>query len=132
MTDDYYQALGVSRNASAEEIQKAYRELARKSHPDLNPDDPRAKENFQKIQTAYDTLGDVENVSVMTSLAAVTSGWEQVELVSKVLTSTTSFDRLAVAVARCHQDLKICFSSFPVEEDDLGEPPNLGQPLARI
>ncbi len=60
MTDDYYQALGVSRNASPEEIQKAYRELARKNHPDLNPDDPRAKENFQKIQTAYETLGDVE------------------------------------------------------------------------
>jgi len=60
MTDDYYQVLGISRNASADQIQKAYRELARKNHPDLNPDDPRAKENFQKIQTAYDTLGDAE------------------------------------------------------------------------
>ena len=60
MTDDYYQILAVPRNASAEQIQKAYRELARKNHPDLNPDDPLAKENFQKIQTAYDTLSDVE------------------------------------------------------------------------
>ncbi|MFP6577073.1 MAG: J domain-containing protein [Pirellulaceae bacterium] len=60
MTDDYYQVLGVPRNASVEQIQKAYRELARKNHPDLNPDDRLAKENFQKIQTAYDTLRDVE------------------------------------------------------------------------
>ena len=60
MTDDYYQALGVPRNASAEQIQQAYRDLARKNHPDLNPDDPLATENFQKIQTAYDTLSDVE------------------------------------------------------------------------
>ena len=60
MTDDYYQVLGVPRNASVEQIQKAYRELARKNHPDLNPDDRLAKENFQKIQTAYDTLSDVE------------------------------------------------------------------------
>jgi len=59
MSDDYYQALGVPRNASAEQIQQAYRDLARKNHPDLNPDDPLAKENFQKIQTAYDTLSDV-------------------------------------------------------------------------
>lgn len=60
MTEDYYQLLGVSRNASDEELQKAYRELARKNHPDLNPDDRRAKENFQRIQTAYDVLSDAD------------------------------------------------------------------------
>ncbi len=58
MADDYYKRLGVSSSASAEEIAKAYRKLARKHHPDLNPDDVNAKKRFQEIQTAYDTLND--------------------------------------------------------------------------
>jgi curved DNA-binding protein len=58
MSKDYYKILGVSRNASAEEIQKAYRNLARKYHPDLNPDDKTAKQKFQEVQQAYDTLSD--------------------------------------------------------------------------
>ncbi len=58
MADDYYQLLGVSRNASQADIQKAYRELARKFHPDMNPDDKGAKKKFQKIQAAFDVLND--------------------------------------------------------------------------
>ncbi len=60
MADDYYKTLGVSRTASSEEIAKAYRKLARKYHPDLNPDDASAKKRFQEIQTAYDTLNEPE------------------------------------------------------------------------
>ncbi len=60
MADDYYQILGVSRNASENEIQKAYRRLARKHHPDLAEDKKLAKEKFQKIQQAYDVLSDAE------------------------------------------------------------------------
>lgn len=60
MAEDYYKLLGVSRTASAEEIAKAYRKLARKYHPDLNPDDASAKKRFQEIQTAYDALSDPE------------------------------------------------------------------------
>ncbi len=60
MADDYYKTLGVERGASQEEIQKAYRKLARKLHPDMNPDDPKAKDRFQKVQEAFDTLGDAE------------------------------------------------------------------------
>jgi len=56
--DDYYTTLGVSRKASDEEIQKAYRQLARKYHPDLNPDDAKAKENFQAVQNAFEVLND--------------------------------------------------------------------------
>lgn len=55
---DYYQTLGVKRDASAEEIRKAYRRLARKHHPDLNPGDKAAGERFKKVQDAYDVLSD--------------------------------------------------------------------------
>lgn len=60
MAEDYYKALGVSRTASPEEISKAHRKLARKYHPDLNPEDKSAKGRFQEIQTAYDCLSDPE------------------------------------------------------------------------
>ena len=60
-TDDYYQILGVSKTSSREEIQKAYRQLARKYHPDFNQNDPQgAKEKFQKVQEAFDVLGNPE------------------------------------------------------------------------
>jgi DnaJ-class molecular chaperone len=58
MADDYYQTLGVPRTASAEDIRKAYRELARKYHPDLHPDDDSAKEKFKQLQAAFDVLND--------------------------------------------------------------------------
>ncbi len=57
---DYYQALGVSRDASVEEIRKAYRRLARKHHPDLNPGDKTAEDRFKKVQEAYDVLSDTK------------------------------------------------------------------------
>jgi DnaJ-class molecular chaperone len=60
MAEDYYQILGVARNATQDEIQKAYRELARKHHPDMNPDDKSAKKKFQKIQAAFDVLNDTK------------------------------------------------------------------------
>ena len=57
---DYYKVLGVEKSATQDEIRKAYRKLAKKYHPDINKDDPQAKERFQEINEANEVLGDPE------------------------------------------------------------------------
>ena len=60
MSTDPYQVLGVQREASQEEIQKAYRKLAKKLHPDLNPGDKKAEEKFKEVSAAYALLSDAD------------------------------------------------------------------------
>ena len=57
---DYYKVLGVDKNATQEDIKKAYRKLARKHHPDLNPNDKEAHKKFQQVNEANEVLGDPE------------------------------------------------------------------------
>ena len=59
-TKELYKLLELSREASQDDIRKAHRKLARKYHPDANPEDPRAEERFKQIQQAYEVLSNPE------------------------------------------------------------------------
>src|ERR1041385_2976925 len=60
---DYYEVLGVGRDAGEQEIKSAYRELAKRYHPDRNPDDPAAEEKFKEASEAYSVLSDAQKRS---------------------------------------------------------------------
>ncbi|MGI9422533.1 MAG: DnaJ domain-containing protein, partial [Hyphomicrobiaceae bacterium] len=60
MADDPYSVLGVSRDASDDEVRRKFRRLAKELHPDINPNDEAASERFKKVSLAYDLLGDSE------------------------------------------------------------------------
>src|SRR6187397_1036810 len=57
---DYYEVLGVNRDASDEDLKKSYRKLAMKWHPDRNPDNPKAEEHFKEAKEAYEILSDAQ------------------------------------------------------------------------
>lgn len=62
--EDYYKVLGVERTASQDDIKKAYRRLARKYHPDVNPGDKSAEEKFKQISEAFEVLSDTKKREV--------------------------------------------------------------------
>jgi curved DNA-binding protein len=74
---DYYATLGVAKTASAKEIKQAYRKLARKFHPDVNPGDTKAETRFKEINEAYEVLGDSEKRKKYDELGANWRAYEQ-------------------------------------------------------
>ncbi len=74
---DYYKILGVDRRASAEDIKRAYRSLAKQLHPDRNPGDKRAEERFKEINEAHEVLGDPQKRTRYDQLGESYSQWQQ-------------------------------------------------------
>jgi curved DNA-binding protein len=74
---DYYKVLGVERNASEKDIRKAYRKLARKYHPDVNPGDAQAEDKFKEINEAYEVLSDAEKRGKYDQLGSSYQQWQR-------------------------------------------------------
>lgn len=74
---DYYKILGVGKNATEKEIKSAFRKLARKYHPDVNPNDPQAEARFKEINEAYEVLSDPEKRAKYDQLGADWRRWQR-------------------------------------------------------
>ena len=74
---DYYGVLGVSKDASEKEIKQAFRKMARKHHPDMNPDDPSAEAKFKEVNEAYEVLSDPEKRKLFDQFGSEWKTWQQ-------------------------------------------------------
>ena len=76
---DYYEVLGVNRDATDDDLKKSYRRLAMKWHPDRNPDNPKAEEHFKEAKEAYEVLGDADKRRKYDELGANWRMYEQAQ-----------------------------------------------------
>ena len=79
MSRDYYDVLGVTRDAGDEEIKRAFRRKAKQYHPDANPDDPAAEARFKEVNAAYEVLSDEDKRAAYNRFGA---NWEQYQAVN--------------------------------------------------
>ena len=88
---DYYKILGVNKNATADEIKSAYRKLARKLHPDLNPNDKDAMKKFQEVNEANEVLGNPEKRKKYDELGQHWNQYQQTGVLSKLTSLGSNF-----------------------------------------
>ena len=73
---DYYEVMGVARSATAAQLKQAFRKLARKYHPDMNPDDSTAEQKFKELNEAYEVLSDADERAKYDQLGASYQQWQ--------------------------------------------------------
>lgn len=94
---DYYEVLGVPKNASEQDIKKAYRSMAKKYHPDRNKDNPEAEAKFKEVQEANEVLSDPQKERLMTSMDMRHLKMEELEQVA--LVDKASVDKVLAVLA---------------------------------
>lgn len=107
---DYYKILGVNKNASQDEIKKAYRKLARKYHPDVNKDDEEAAKKFNEIQEAYEVLKNPEDRKLYDQVGA---NWKQYKQANGGRTSDFDFSQWAKTGGQGSRSRTYHFSEDP-------------------
>ena len=111
---DYYEVLGVPKKAAAKDIKSAYRKLARKWHPDANPNDvKKAEEKFKEISEAYEVLGDADKRQKYDALG---SDWSRAEQQADSRTKERADERPDAWIGRfslCFLGLLPCSANIP-------------------
>ncbi|ABF39982.1 chaperone DnaJ-like protein [Candidatus Koribacter versatilis Ellin345] len=123
-TKDYYGALGVKKNASAEEIRKAFRKLARKYHPDVNPGDKKAEDKFKEISEANEVLSDPKKRKIYDQLGFYSDNIDPAAAEAYARNGATGaggFGGYDPRAAQGGQDIPFDFSGFDFSQE-AGEP----------